>query len=52
MAIQLRRLKLNAKIAALLQAKEHFIENKKKIVAFHLNNNPFWELVGAKSFND
>lgn len=34
--------------------KEQFIENKKsEIVAFHLNNNPFYqELVGAKSFNN
>lgn len=34
--------------------REQFIENKKKeIVAFHLNNNPFYqELVGSKSFNN
>jgi len=43
------------KIVALTSSeKEHFIENKKKkIVEFHLKNNPFYqELVGTKSYKN
>jgi hypothetical protein len=32
--------------------KEHSENKKREIVAFHLNNNFYQELVGAKSFNN
>jgi phenylacetate-CoA ligase len=52
--IQEAKAELQKIIAFTTSEKEHFIENKKReIVAFHLNNNPFYqEIVGAKSFNN
>lgn len=52
--IQEAKAELQKIIAFTASEKEHFIENKKReIVAFHLNNNPFYqEIVGAKSFNN
>jgi len=52
--IQEAKAELQKITAFTISEKEHFIESKKKeIVAFHLNNNPFYqELVGTKSFNN